>query len=67
MSTRIVILGSGFAGLTIAADLRDRLGAEPDITVISNQEDFLGLRACLVLDGPGSPAGFGFRQASRNC
>lgn len=33
----------------------------------SNREDFLGHRVCLVLDGLGSPAGFGFRQVFRNC
>ncbi|WP_146208105.1 hypothetical protein [Azospirillum sp. TSH64] len=33
----------------------------------SNQEDFLGHRVCLVLDGLGGPAGFGFGQVFRNC
>lgn len=33
----------------------------------SNREDFLGHRVCLVLDGLGSPAGFGFGQVFRNC
>ncbi|WP_395458190.1 hypothetical protein ACHMW5_30050 [Azospirillum melinis] len=33
----------------------------------SNREDFLGHRVCLVLDGRGGPAEFGFGQVFRNC
>jgi sulfide:quinone oxidoreductase len=43
MAPRIVVLGSGFAGLTVAAELRQRLGSDPTITLISKEEEFVFL------------------------
>ena len=39
--TKIVVLGGGFAGLESAFLLRSRLGARADLTLVSNQDDFL--------------------------
>jgi sulfide:quinone oxidoreductase len=52
---RTVILGGGFGGLTVATELRDRLGSEHEIVVVDRAERFLvGLRKLWALVGLGS-------------
>lgn len=43
MSKKIVILGSNFAGFTAAIEIRKKLGAEHEVVVFSNAEEFLFL------------------------
>lgn len=38
---RIVVLGGGFAGLESAFLLRSKLGERAEITLVSDQHDFL--------------------------
>ena len=38
---RVVVLGGSFAGMTAAIELKHRLGAAHDVTVISKEKDFL--------------------------
>jgi len=53
--SRTVILGAGFGGLTVATDLRRRLGERHDIVLIDRGEHFLiGLRKLWALVGIGS-------------
>lgn len=50
-----LILGAGFGGLTVATELRRRLGSEHEIVVVDRRPDFLmGLRKLWALVGLGS-------------
>jgi sulfide:quinone oxidoreductase len=52
---RIVILGGGFGGLTVATELRKRLGAEHEIVLVDRRDSFvMGLRKLWVLVGAGT-------------
>ncbi|HMB71736.1 MAG TPA: FAD/NAD(P)-binding oxidoreductase [bacterium] len=52
---RVVILGGGFGGLTVATELRERLGNEHQIVIVDRGEQFLvGLRKLWALVGLGS-------------
>lgn len=52
---RTLILGAGFGGLTVATELRRRLGDEPEIVLVDRREHFLmGLRKLWALVGLGS-------------
>ena len=43
MRRRIVIVGASFAGLAAALDLKARLGAEHDVVVVSDRDEFIFL------------------------
>jgi sulfide:quinone oxidoreductase len=52
---RTVILGGGFGGLTVATELRERLGAGHEIVLVDRGEHFLvGLRKLWALVGLGT-------------
>jgi sulfide:quinone oxidoreductase len=52
MATRIVILGAGFGGLTVAIELRAALGPEHEIVVVERNDSYLmGLRKLWILAG----------------
>jgi len=54
---RTVILGAGFGGLTVATELRRRLGDGHDLVLIDRREEFLvGLRKLWALVGLGTLA-----------
>lgn len=55
--TRTVILGAGFGGLTVATELRSRLGDGHDIVLVDREEHFLvGARKLWALVGLGDLA-----------
>ncbi|MGL5861341.1 MAG: hypothetical protein ACRCY9_08805 [Phycicoccus sp.] len=41
MAAKVLVLGANFAGLTAAIGIRNELGPEVDVTVISSRESFL--------------------------
>jgi sulfide:quinone oxidoreductase len=50
--TRTLILGGGFGGLTVATELRERLGREHEIVLVDRRERFyVGLRKLWVMAG----------------
>lgn len=53
--TRTLILGAGFGGLTVATELKQKLGPEHEIVLIDRNPEFLmGLRKLWALVGVGS-------------
>jgi sulfide:quinone oxidoreductase len=53
--TRTLILGAGFGGITVATELRQRLGPDHEIVLIDRRPDFLmGLRKLWALVGVSS-------------
>ena len=56
MRKRIVVIGSNFAGLTAAVELKKKLGAEHDLVVLSKDDKFLFMPSLIWLP-------FGLRSA----
>ena len=46
---RVIVLGSSFAGFTAATELRKHLGSEHDITVISQNDQFLFMPSLVLV------------------
>src|ERR1700674_3175983 len=56
MGKRVVVLGSNFAGLTAAITLKEKLGKEIDVTVISASDKFIFMPSLIWVP-------FGLREA----
>jgi NADH dehydrogenase FAD-containing subunit len=50
---RILILGGGFAGLTVAMELERKLGRDPSVEItLINRENFFCSRQCFTKSQP---------------